>query len=651
MIYGIDHTTGEPTNQLMRKRQRDTARAEAHRKAKAEQEHGTDVSVRVPIGGDSSSPSVSPASRRGSSASASFSASPSRVVLVPSGHEGTFKSLQSVPSAVSARGRPEFRIPRLPAHRRIGQKEIPSLMSLVVKPPLRRLGRGRGSDTEGVELPLVKARAMTMERPDGSSFVPDSAPTARSRATRTERRLAPRPASASPALLLRRPLPEVEIRFEQHGVTEATKDRSSSSPDEGQPGTSDGRLGSDTYVWMLPSLDSDSDRDTSRSAARCRSIVWESSKSKGKTLIKGRRIPKPFENTSGAGEREGQQSEGSESVVQASEVTPMDLLMAPVPEEVSGLHEPLQPSSLPTAAARKMDSVDTVEPASVGTVLSVTSSASLGMTFPLSCSAFKPPVIRCVEQTVSPMDESSRAPSPFVSLRVPLLYEDTLLHHVARCTRDVLRWHERSGTPIDLGRTLDGIIIGMGAIDPATKFMVRLIAGGVLANYDWMTAEDTLLQQVADRPLPLSIQDLVWRTGLSSTILLSHTSQVDMWSAFAKTQQAMQADALSMASSAAETAPAPLECTVEVTQGTLATLGSGLHDPTPIETGEGLDMGRTLGPRTGVGQGASVGVTSSMVGGQLDLFDEALLGTSRTTSPTDTEMDESLLGPPSPLRD
>ena len=121
-------------------------RATEYRKFKAEAEAWSDEARHIPVGGDtSSSCGSSPASSRGrSSSSSAVPLRPCHVPLVAAGHESTFLMDVSA-SAVSAGVRPGFIIPRVPVSRRVGQKDIPSLLSLQVKPPSGELGRGHGS--------------------------------------------------------------------------------------------------------------------------------------------------------------------------------------------------------------------------------------------------------------------------------------------------------------------------------------------------------------------------------------------------------------------------------------------------------------------------------------------------------------------------
>ena len=299
MVYGVDHATGEPTHQLTRKRERDLSRARQHQKRLAEAAAGSGEARPVPRGrrasSGSSRASSSSASGRGRSLSAS--SPPSRVPPVAAGHQSTFLTEASA-SAASARARRGFVIPKRPAPRSSSQRSVPSLMSLEVK-PTGEIGRGHGRPSgTSFEPALLKARAMTVEREDGSSFIPTVI--SQPRDSRAEKRTLPRPASLSPLVPARRPLPEVEVRLEQF-VPDSTRGRRSASGGvtAAAAGGSDGGAGSGIHVWVVPSSDSDSESEATTSSC-CRRVVWDPSVDrgdgktlgKGKASVKGRRLAK-----------------------------------------------------------------------------------------------------------------------------------------------------------------------------------------------------------------------------------------------------------------------------------------------------------------------------------------------------------------------
>ena len=163
-----------------------------HRKRLAEAAAGSGEAVPVPRGRRSSSGSsrASSASASGRGRSLSVSSPPSRVPLVAAGHESTFLREASA-SAASAGVRRGFVIPKRPAPRSSSQRGVPSLMSLNVR-PTGELGRGHGRPTETFFEPaLLKARAVTVEREDGSSYIPTVI--SQSRDSRAEKTDSPSP--------------------------------------------------------------------------------------------------------------------------------------------------------------------------------------------------------------------------------------------------------------------------------------------------------------------------------------------------------------------------------------------------------------------------------------------------------------------------
>ena len=101
-----------------------------------------------------------------------------------------------------------------------------------------------------------------MEREDGTSYIPLII--SPSREARMVKRTVPCPASVSPVAPPHRPLPDVEVRLEQF-VPDSTRGRSSRT--EGTGG-SDGGTGSGIRVWVMPSSDSDSEREVTTLALR-----------------------------------------------------------------------------------------------------------------------------------------------------------------------------------------------------------------------------------------------------------------------------------------------------------------------------------------------------------------------------------------------
>ena len=298
-VYGMDHVTGEPTHQLTRKRERDSRRMAEHRKRLAETAVGSGEAVPVPRGRRSSSGSsrASSSSASGRGRSLSVSSPPSRVPLVPAGHESTFLRDASAP-ADSAGVRRGFIIPKRPAPRSSSRRAVPSLMSLSVR-PTGELGRGHGRPTETFFEPVLqKARAVMVEREDGSCYIPTV--TSQSRVSRAEKKTLPRPASLSPLVPARRPLPEVEVRLEQF-TPDSTRGRRSVSGGVTAvvAGGSDGGAGSGIHVWLVPSDDSDSESEVTTSS-RCRRVVWDSSvdQGRGEGLRQGQYV--------GQGEEDGQ---------------------------------------------------------------------------------------------------------------------------------------------------------------------------------------------------------------------------------------------------------------------------------------------------------------------------------------------------------
>ena len=52
----------------------------------------------------------------------------------------------------------------------------------------------------------------------------------------------------------------------------------------------------------------------------------------------------------------------------------------------------------------------------------------------------------------------------------------------------------------------------------------RLIAGGVLAAQEWGVADESVKQRGSRSALPLPVAHLIWKTGLTSTVLPSTSS-------------------------------------------------------------------------------------------------------------------------------
>lgn len=220
VIFGMDHVTREPTAQQQRKQQRDIDCATEHRKHHDEVSEPIGHVARVDTGGDVSvewSPSTSTVSGHGRfSSSYTPSTHDCHLALIPADSESNFLCGASVSAVTAGKDKPRFVIPKLPAARRLGSRTAPSLLSLSVTPPAYAgLGHGHGHcKWAPFQSPLSKTRALTMERPDGTSYVPEPIPAPQSQVTGTAKWSTPHPASSYPGALPRCPLLDVEVCLE-----------------------------------------------------------------------------------------------------------------------------------------------------------------------------------------------------------------------------------------------------------------------------------------------------------------------------------------------------------------------------------------------------------------------------------------------------
>ena len=138
---------------------------------------------------------------------------------------------------------------------------------------------------------------------------------------------------------------------------------------------------------------------------------------------------------------------------------------------------------------------------------------------------------------------------------------------------------------------LDGIICGLNVTDPASIFMVRLIARGVLAAHEWNVAEDSVRQMVSNKALPLPAMDLIWKTGLTSSVIPS-TSSLESHVVHLRLSL-LQARDQPASSPAVVSAPPPSsESTAAPPQSSPASsVHCGLHDPMMTEAAVGMKVG------------------------------------------------------------